>query len=325
MIVIEVLNKQGKVSSRTQHDGFPIQIGRAYDNNQVILDDEYVSSRHVSIDRDEDGCIRVEDLNSENGLFRLPGRQRISHTVIEEEGLFRLGQTMLRIRTSAFVVPPTKHDTEYLVHVLQAFNHGWTAAGIMAITALWMGFEVYWNSFSKADWGELAMFPMLALVLISVWAGSWARTSKINLHQDYFKVHACIACLALLASSLFGVLDEYYAFAVSGGWTSEVLGWGGSSVLLGVLLLAHLRMCTELDAKRLVFQAGVSALGIMGLVAFSSHVGSTQFLSAMSYRGELKPPAFQLAESLTLDEFFSESQHLKKKIDASIREESQEE
>ena len=94
-------------------------------------------------------------------------------------------------------------------------------------------------------------------------------------------------------------------------------------MLLGVLLLAHLRMCTELDSKRLVFQAGVSALGIMGLVAFSSHFGSTQFLSAMSYRGELKPPAFRLAESLTLDEFFSESQRLKEKIDASILEENQ--
>jgi len=325
MIVIEVLNKLGNVTARTQHLTFPIHVGRAYNHNHVILDDEYVSPNHASIQMDEHGRIQVVDLNSENGLFLMPGKNRVSQTVIDKEGLFRLGQTLLRIRTAAFVTSPTKPDTEYLVNVLQAFNHGWTAAGTMVIAAMWMGFEVYWNNFTKSNWGELAMLPMWALALILVWAGSWALMSKINLHQYNFRIHCSIACLALIATSLFGVIDEYYAFAVSGSWTSEMLGWGGSSLLLGGFLLAHLRMCTTMDSKKLALHAGGVALGIMGLVGFSSYVGSTQFLSAMSYHGELKPPGFQLADSLTLDEFFHESQRLKKKIDVSIREESQEE
>ena len=325
MITIEVLNKLGKVSARTQHTTFPVRVGRAYGDNQVILDDEYVSPSHISIECDEEGRMQVVDLRSENGVYLWPDRIRISHILVDQEVVFRLGHTLLRVRTSSFQVPPTKPDTDFLMNLLQGFNRKDVTATILVVTALWLGFEVYWNNVNQSEWRELVMIPMVALVLITVWAGSWARTSKIHLHQDYFKVHTCIACLALLASSLFGVIDEYYAFAVSGGWTSEILGWGGSIVLLGVLLLAHLRMCTEMDTKRLVFQAGGAALGIMGLVAFSSHVASTQILSAMSYRGELKPPAFQLAKSLTLDEFFSESQRLKKKIDESIRDENQEE
>lgn len=323
MIVIEVLNRLGKVTARTQHATFPVRIGRAYDNNDVILDDEYVSPSHASLEMDEEGRIRIIDLNSENGLYLMPAKNRIAQTIIDQEGLFRLGHTTLRIRTDAFVVTPTKADTEYLLNVLQAFNDKWTAAGIMVLTVIWVGFEVYWNSFTKSDWGELSMFLIWTIVIVTVWAGSWSLMSKISQHHYNFRVHSSIACLALLASSVFDVIYEYYAFAFSGGWSSLILWWGGYSVLLGVLLLGHLRLCTAMDSKRLALNAGGVAVGIMGVMGFSWSIGSSQFFSVMSYQGELKPPAFQVTESLTLDEFFSQSERLKKKIDVGIREESQ--
>ena len=322
MMVVEVLNKLGKVISRSQHAMFPVHVGRAYDTNQVILDDEFVSPYHLTIEKGEPGPIRVVDLNSENGLYLVPGNHRVAQIEIDQEGLVRIGHTVLRVRTAAFVPPPTKQDTESLLDFLKSFNHGWKATGILVLTGLWMGLEVYWGNVIGVGWEELVVFPMWALVLIGVWAGSWALVNKISQHQYNFKAHGSIVCLALLVSSWFEVLDEYYAFAWSGGWSSEILSWGGASIILGGLLIGHLRLCTAMDSRRLMLNTGGVVLGVMGMVGFSSYVGSSKFLSVMAYHGELKPPAFHLADSLTLDEFFGRSHKLKKKIDDAIREES---
>ena len=321
MIIVEVLNKMGKVQSRTHHQSLPIRIGRAYENNDVILDDEYVSPNHLVIESEANGPINIKDLHSENGLYLIPSKQRISQVKMGDETLLRIGHSILRLRTSTFVIPPTKQDQEYILRVLQAFQHPWTFMGIMALTGMWLFLSTYWNTFSKPEMNELVMIPLWSMVALSVWAGCWAMMSKLNLQSYNYKIHFCIACLALLSSSLLGTLYEYYVFAFSISWSGDIFWWVANAALVGAILGGHLRFCTALAPTRIVLTAGGIAFGIMGLFSISWYVASTQLTSMTNYHGELKPPAFRVANSLKLDEFINAVQPLKERTDSSIHEE----
>lgn len=321
MIIVEVLNKMGKVRARTQHQNFPLRIGRAYENNDVILDDEYVSPNHLVIETEANGQINIIDLHSENGLYLLPSKQRVSHAQMGAETLLRVGHTTLRLRTPTFVVPPTKQDKEYLLRVMQAFHRPWTFVGIMVLTAMWLYLSTYWNNFSKPEMSEMVMMPLWIMVALSVWAGCWATMSKINLQNYNYKIHFSIACLALLSSSLFEILYEYYVFAFSANWSGDIFWWVANVGLFGVILWGHLHFCTVMAPTKIALTAGGIAFSIMGLFSISWYVATIQFTSMMNYHGELKPPAFRMAKSMNLDEFFYEVQPLKELIDTSIHEE----
>ena len=103
LIIIEVLDKSGEVKERSRHEHFPVRIGRSY-QNEIILDDDYISPNHLSIEVDGEGFLQVRDLNSENGAFLLPSSNRITQVPVKEETLLRVGHTTIRIRLPHFQV-----------------------------------------------------------------------------------------------------------------------------------------------------------------------------------------------------------------------------
>ncbi len=75
--------------------GEPLVVGRAADNS-VVLQDDYVSSRHARFFA-QDGRWYVEDLGSTNGTQ--VGGNRISNQVALQVGTtVRLGKTLLEVR-----------------------------------------------------------------------------------------------------------------------------------------------------------------------------------------------------------------------------------
>ena len=321
MIVVEILNRMGKVRERSQHDIFPVRIGRSYANNHIVLDDDYVSPSHLSIEQDEHGRVTVTDLRSENGMLMLPSRERVSQAVIETEGVLRIGHTVLRLRTPAFELPPTRREGQYFARVTNSFNRIAIFAAIVLITAAWVCFEAYWGDFSKPKWGELVMIPLWTLVGLGVWAGLWAMASKISQQTFNFRSHICIACLALLIASLFEMLGEYYMFAFAAGWSGPALLWVMTVVWLGALLWGHLRLCTSMSSRKLALNVGAIASCVVGLIGISWYSSATNFGTFASFHPALKPPAFQLAGRISPDTFFTRVETLREKVDASLDEE----
>lgn len=315
MIIIEVLNKMGKVSSRTRHQSFPIRIGRAYEDNDVILDDEYVSPCHLSIESNDGGTIKVVDAQSENGSYLLPSGQRISQLMITDEILLRVGHTTLRVRTPEFVLPPTTQDTHYVTNLIHSFDHLWIFTGILLLTTGYVCLETYWQTFYKAEMSELIVMPMWLMILVGVWAGGWALISKTWTQQHCFKIHASIVCLAILVSSLMETLTEYYTFAFSADLSGDILLWGSQGLILGMMLWAHFRLSSLRSSNQLALRAGILTTCFMGILGFSLYVAETEFLPALGFHGELKPPTFQISGSRSLDQFFNDVQSLKTRVD----------
>jgi hypothetical protein len=67
VIVVEVLDRRGRVRERVRLDRLPAFVGRAY-MNDVVLEDRFVSPRHCAIREAESGEMVLEDLESLNGV-----------------------------------------------------------------------------------------------------------------------------------------------------------------------------------------------------------------------------------------------------------------
>ena len=75
--------------------GGPVLIGRSADC-QIILDDDYVSTRHARVQASEDGTFYVEDLGSTNGTY-VNGQRITAPTTLTMADTLRIGKTMLKL------------------------------------------------------------------------------------------------------------------------------------------------------------------------------------------------------------------------------------
>lgn len=319
MIVVEVLNRMGRVRERSQHTSFPVRIGRSYHDNDIVLDDDYVSPEHLVLEQAQDGHVVARDLHSENGLIVLPGRKRVPETVVQGESLLRIGHTILRLRTSAFALPPTRREGRYFDSVSDYLNRGGVFLVVVIATVSWLYFDTYWNHFSEPEWGRLVVTPIWVLVGLSAWAGAWSMASKISQQTFSFKIHASIACLALLVASGFAIVREYYVFAFAAELSGDIVLWAMAVVWISALLWAHLRLCTLMGSRRLALNAVALAVCLVALFGVSRYSSTTEFESLASFRTVLKPPAFQIIGATSPETFFARFATLQEEVDASLQ------
>jgi len=123
VIVVEVLDRRGRVRDRVRLSRLPAFVGRAY-TNDVVLEDRFVSPQHCAIRETESGEMVVEDLDSLNGVKVLTGAPSGSLTVRSGDR-FRVGETILRLVDGAHPVAPAEPlpaDEGGILHGLRDFR-----------------------------------------------------------------------------------------------------------------------------------------------------------------------------------------------------------
>ncbi len=321
VIVLEVLEKSGKVRERVKLNSFPARIGRAYDND-FILDDEYVSPYHALIARDEQGRLCVSDLNSENGLYRVPAMERVASLPILPDNQLLLGATHIRIRRTDFAVAPALRADRRRVSIPNTLARASLFVPlVLAVTAA-MAIENYLGTFRKPKYSSLALETTTSLVVFLIWPAIWAFVGRLLHHRSAYFAHANMLFLAMLALFGLGYLHDYYSFVFSAEASAKLIQAFAMAATGGALLYGHLRFATQLKRRTVAISSSLLVGAILGISLFSDYVSEIQFSSSLSYPAVLKPASSIIGQPLGSETFFSRAQTMKQGLDKARQEDN---
>ena len=313
LVIVEVLEKSGKVHERVRLTHFPAMIGRGYDSD-MILSDEFVSPHHAEIRLDETGQPLLVDLDTENGTYLLPAMQTVHQLALGEETLLRFGQTLVRFRRAEFPVAPTRIDTLARSHLTRFFSSGWALTALGALLLAILGLHAFQLSAQQIKLSKLLLETFEIAIFVPVWAGLWAILSRVFAHHTAYVSHAVITCLAVISFFAIDTLAEYYAFGFSAQLSAEILFHALLGLVVALVLYGHLRFATLLTPKRIGVFSGTIATGLMALSGFTTYVQGLDFNDTLPYPPELKPAQFRMVQEQTLDHFIRAVEQLPQKI-----------
>jgi len=305
VIWVEVLSRHRGVLSRHRCAADGVRVGRSY-TNDVILDDPYVAPEHVQIVRDGEGRLFVEDLGSANGLYAAHGRERLARLALGDEGLFRIGHSLIRVRRSEHAVGPER--------VFGTQSHAWAAAGALGVLVLAIGTGTLW----LGDFGEpkaaTYVLPLLGgTILVAVWTALWSIAARIFAGQSRFERNLLIALLGALGLEAVGIASEIGAFGLS--WSAlaneTFIGY------LAVVALASIAHLHEINPARTFVSASVVGLLLVGAITVERLIQSEPRFSALnSYDRTMLPPSLRLAPVANESSFFTSVEKLRSRVDA---------
>jgi hypothetical protein len=308
MMWAEILSRHRDVTARIRIAGDEATIGRGYDND-VVVDDPYVAARHVRVFRDGDGRLVAEDAGSKNGLFLDGEGARQARIVIDPERAFRIGNTLLRIRETAYAVP--------LERITGPKARTWPAVAAAAALAVAVpGVEALhvWLTQTGEAKASLYVSPLLFIPAWALaWISVWTLLSRILSGHGRFLQHAIIGLTGFLLLSLVRELAQVAAFAFT--WPAAVTYlYVPDSTIAAVTCFFHLR---ETGRSRLVLK-GAAVAALLALALAVETVLQSENISDAGQENivrRLMPPALRLAPVRDENDFFAEIERLKGPLD----------
>lgn len=315
-LIIEILDRFGKLKERHRIDSFPCNIGRDY-NNSIIIDDQYVSPSHVIINQTED-LFTLEDNNSMNGVFSLHPFKKQQSINIQDNVRIRIGHTDIRFRFVDHKIKDTIKERDKPSQISMLLSSGFILPVVWLIFSLAYMLNSYLEETSLVTFQKLfsETFPLLLIMIL--WALAWSVVSKVVTHRFYFSFHAIWAACLTLLSTIMSNIARYFEFSLSLDGSSHILGLIFSFIITSALFYGHLHYSTTFSAKKSRFAAMVTSVIILGIVEILSLLNTTEFSNTPKYSSIIKPSTFILARHNSIDEFFLESKNLKIKIDARL-------
>lgn len=308
-IVIEVLDRFGKVKDRHKVEKFPVRIGRSY-RNDIIIDDQFVSPQHIEIILDGGGHLLVTDLKSENGVFTLHPITRHDILSVEENQRIRIGHTDLRIRSESYPVRETviDHGKPSQVHFLM--TNVLTLPVVFVILAATMAGEQYMQTVTDVNANQIISAILPVLIIVTIWTFVWSVISKVITHSFYFAYHAIVVCGLLSGFYFIETGFEYIEFLFPYPWVDEYLTVISDLAFAILLLYGHLRQSTHFSKRKTRYVSTITASLVVGVAYLVAYVNEPQFESSPVFSGFIKPPAFALSKARSVNHFFEQTHEL---------------
>jgi hypothetical protein len=304
---LELLSRHHDVVQRHRCTGSVIRIGRGYDND-IVLDDPYVAPRHLQLSRTESGAWQAQDLGSTNGLRAEHGKARFDSLALDEDKIFRIGTTLLRLRSEHYPVAAERVDVRRIPL--------WPVALLLAIGIIGIELVVDWLS----ETNELRL-PVylggLRWIVLEVlgWVGLWAILSRLFAGHARFERHLVIALAGVFSFSATDEVLKYLGFAFS---VQPVLGYEYliKWAIAGVVCFYHLQ---QIAPRRWRLSASVTAaLAVLAAGANTLQLGEDhRNYDPPPIQGQFYPPALRLIAPQTDEAFFDHAATLRDQLESS--------
>lgn len=312
-LIIDILDRFGKLKERHRAESFPCKIGRDY-NNHIIIDDPYISPSHITIHQAENS-FSLEDTNSMNGVFSLHPFKKQQSINIEDNSRIRIGHTDIRFRFVDHKIRDTIRERDKPSQLSMLLSNGFILPIVWLIFSLAFMLNSYMEESSLISFQKLLSETFPLLIFMALWAMAWSIVSKIVTHRFYFSFHAIwIACLTLV-STIVDNLANYFEFSFSLEGSSYILGLLFSLIITSVLLYGHLHYSTTFSVKKSKATSIFTSIIIIFTVEILSLLNTAEFSNTPKYSAIIKPSSFILSRKHSTNEFFDKTKDIKREID----------
>lgn len=313
---VELIHRDGSVQTRCRVEGSELRIGRALDND-LILDDPHCAAHHAVVRVEPDGSAVLQDLGTRNGTApawgeRAKGGEKggknsrgASVFSVQNDTPFRAGQSLIRIRNSAWPMAPEQALSSRLIWPF--------ALAALVLVLLHTAWQVW-----LADVGERSPPYLYGLVGVaagvSVWSGMYALLGRLIGGVERFFTHLLIASCGYLVIAFAERVLDLLSFSMAWLWPLRI-EYSVAILLIALLVRAHLRLADPRHWPTLRWAVAlVATLALVVPVAqlwLSSHrLTNVQTLSASEH------PALRLAKPVGVEAMIESTAPLKTRVDA---------
>ena len=303
---VELMHRDGSVQTRRQVDAGQMRIGRALDND-LIIDDPYCAAHHALLRIEPDGSAVLQDLGTRNGTApaRATGRGHASVFTVQNDAPYRAGQSLIRIRNSAWPLPPELAMSSRLI---------WPFALAALVMVL---LHTAWQIWLR-DVGEKSPPYLYGLVGVAagvaVWSGVYALLGRLISGAERFFTHLLIASCGYLAISLAERILSLVSFSMAWLWPARI-EYSAIIILIALLVRAHLRLADPRHWPTLRWAVGLVAA--MALIVPVAQLWlSSQRLTNVQTLSNSEHPALRLAKPVGIEALVESTAPLKLRVDA---------
>lgn len=323
--VLEIRDAKGRLLARERVSVFPITLGRAYDND-VILDDAYVSPHHARLIEGENGELIAEDLGSVNGMREGAARAPTVRAVVASGGELQLGSTSIRIFDADHAVPEAiverpvapppvaeaprarRSFAEVFLEPSRARTAWLGAAAVFALR----GFLGSTDANPASDTLSMAI---AASLLLALWAGAWSLGGRLATGRAHFLSHLGWASFGIAIVSLVMIPLNWISYADPG---NEVVGAIPSMVIMAlvfVLIAGHVVLASTLSRARAYRRVGYVMIGFVALATAMYAVREDSYSRSLLYPHTIEPVGTSLLRTETPAAFAQLARELQKEVD----------
>ncbi|MEM7411351.1 MAG: FHA domain-containing protein [Myxococcota bacterium] len=258
--IVEVRGAGGQLLERFRTTARTIAIGRSFEND-LIVDDVYVSPRHLRLERIDAGW-RFVDLDSTNGLGHPGSAARDGH--IASGDTLTLGRTTLHVFDEHHEVEPAQ-PLEWTEIWLAGLGRLPIVTTLVALLVGETAVETYWSSVEALE-TETLLAPALSLPFVwAIVAAVWALVGRVIRHRAHFLAHLSIWIGVDLVESVTTFVAGWLGYNASSAALQD-----GIEMILGTLSLsaaiwASISLATGLRPRARLYAAGGTAAVLLGL------------------------------------------------------------
>lgn len=286
-VIVELLDRRGRVRERHHVGEFPFRIGRAYEND-LILDDPTVCPSHAVLESNE-GTLTLADLGSVNGLiYERTKREQIP---IGQDTTVRLGRSVLRFRSPAFAVPPALPVDERGEGALAKLGHWGVIPAAIAVALFTTYMGAVRENYIPFTWTPVLSDLLTTGIALAGWAAAWALLTRVLTPRGRFLAHLAIAAIWFLCDTLLDTATEYARFFV-GSITSVEVGAALAALMVAALLFyAHISLTHSISGWARRSLSVVLSLILVGVLQLESALFSVDWTYTLPYWSRLQPIA----------------------------------
>ena len=312
LALLQAIDRNGNLAGRLELSRWPVTVGRAL-NNDLVLDDSHVAAAHLRIDRNPEGEVQVEMLDTDNGIALEDKHYRRGDQFAWPAGkALVLGRLKLGLRLAEEPVSAEEPLPRFPWRTV-----GWTALAVAALLAAVL-FQA-WLTMTEPSQLPRQLPGLLGMVALSVsiWAGLWALATKLFTGRLQFWRHVRIACTVSLAVQAVVVVCGMLAFMFS---LESLARFELQQLLLGLAVAAYLHLAVITPHSRRKLGALVAVITVLGLVTMlgTNWLQNKRFSNRL-YMATIYPPSWRMAPAVPVRQFMDEAGAIRQRLDARLK------